>query len=130
MLNLTWSNDKGQKMQDLYNTFGEEAFYLTHYELAENLGEFSAEEWKNFLTDPRVSDYVTSELRLIQRSELTKILKDVSRPQNARSVGIAQIISALSKTLDASVKKEGPVFIVMATPLTEEERKAPNVLLG
>ena len=127
MLNLDWDTSLMESLQDFFNIMEPKSLYLTHYELSklEDSPSHKAQDWKIFLTDPRVSDYVSEELRLLQQGEMRKMLQDISK--NQKSVGTAQNLTALMKYIGSSGSKEGPAFIYTYVPLTSEEAYAPNV---
>ena len=45
----------------------------------------------------------------------------------SKSVGIAQTIAALSKTIEQASDKQGAMFIYTHVPLNTQEQHAPNV---
>ncbi len=125
MLDFEWEgHPEMQQMQELFNSLEAEALYMSHYDLAKKLGG-TATDWKDFITEPHVADYITQELRILKQTELSKVLKNIS--SNARSVGTAQLLSALTKALDGERTKSGPAFVYCYIPLTPNEMAAPNV---
>lgn len=124
MLELEWQTSEMEEMQDKFNMLEPESFYMSHYDLAKKTA-YSAADWKTFLTTPAVADYVTQELRILQQTEMRKLLKDVS--SNARSVGTAQMLTALTKTLESTSRKDGPIFIYTYVPPNIKEVKSGNV---
>lgn len=125
MIDLTWTNPKMKELQDIYNANLPKTLYLNHYELSATLGN-SAIEWREFMLDPRVNDYIQQELRILKLSEMQKLVKDIST--KSKSVGTAQMLTALSKSLDGEKQQEGPAFIYMYVPLNEREQQADNVI--
>lgn len=125
MLAISWDNPKLQELQEWFNSQLPDALYSTHYQLAEQHGDSTPQEWNEFLTHPIVSDYINSELRMLQQNTLRQLIRDMST--TVRSPGTGQAINALSKLLETSGVKDGPVFIYSYVPLSEEELKAPNV---
>ncbi len=73
---------------------------------------------------PDVSDWVNSELAVLQTSELNKLIQNVSK---SNSVGRAQLITAINKMQGMSGNREGPVFIYTYVPLDDQQEHAPNV---
>lgn len=124
MLDLQWNDDRMQGMQDAFNAIAQDALYMSHYDLAKE-SDYSADEWKTFITEPHVADYIMQELRILKHTELSKVLRNISG--NAKSVGTAQLLSALTKALETEKTKDGPVFIYTYIPLTLNELAAPNV---
>lgn len=127
MLDFEWNNQRFTDMQELFNDIIPDSLYMTHYELNKAFPKFTTQDWKEFLIEPRISDYISSELRLLQAAEMKKLMRDISKTDRAKSPGTAQILTTLSKNLETAKVKEGPVFIYMSVPLTEEEKRAPNV---
>lgn len=112
-----------QQLQEVFNELGEDALYYSHYELAQAT-EFSVNDWKMFLTDPRVQDYLELELNLTQQTAVRKMMRDIDQ---SRSTGQAQLLNTLVNQTNQSKKKEGPIFIYTYVPLNKEEEHAPNV---
>ena len=104
----------------------EKSIYMTHYELANSTAIKSASAWKAFLMEPRVSDWVASELEMLRQSQLRKVISNAGN--ESRSVGAAQMINALAKVSETTQQKEGNIFIYCYTPLNERERTAPNTI--
>ena len=126
MLRLNWKLKEFQDMQTEFNKLLPDSLYMSHYDLERELGH-SADMWQKFLSEPKVHDYITKDLAVLQNVEMNKLLKDISSADKMRSQGLAQVVSAMSRKIETTPKKNGPVFIVMATPLNEEELKSPNV---
>ena len=106
---------------------GERALYLNHYQLAAETHIKDPIIWKVFLTDPRIADYVSSEMNLIRNASINEI---IHKAPNSKSVGQAQLINALVKIDEAASNKTGPVFIYSYVPLNAEQEFAPNVALS
>lgn len=111
------------EMQDLFNNIGENALYMTHYELADAT-EISPIDWKRFLTDPRVSILISQEFEMIKKSKVALMLRNVESNKNT---GQAQLLNTLLNQTKKEDKKEGPVFIYTQIPLNKEELQATNV---
>ena len=112
-------------LQDLFNSIGQEALFLSHYELAERTGE-SPIDWKNFLMDPRVAAFVNEEMDMLKKAKVAVMLKSVDTNKNT---GQAQLLNTLLNQTKRSDKKEGPVFIYTQVPLNAQERGAGNVVI-
>lgn len=110
-------------LQEQFNAIGEDALFMSHYELAEQSGD-SPILWKSFLMDPRVSSAITEELGLIKQSKVAKMLRTVDTD---KSVGRAQLLNTLLNQTKQDDRKDGPVFIYTQIPLNKEERGAKNV---
>lgn len=109
-----------------FTELGERALYLNHYQLAAETNIRDAIVWKMFLTDPRIADYVSSEMNLIRSASINEI---IHKAPNSKSVGQAQLINALVKIDEVASNKTGPVFIYSYVPLNDEQKFAPNVAL-
>ena len=112
-------------LQELFNTIGQDAIFMSHYELAERTGE-SPIDWKNFLMDPRVSAFINEEMDMLKKAKVAVMLKTVDSNKNT---GQAQLLNTLLNQTKGSARKEGPVFIYTMIPLNEQEKKAKNVRL-
>lgn len=110
------------QLQTAFNDIGPEALYMTHYDLAQATN-YSALMWKSFLTDPRVRDFMDSELVLMQQSSIMKMMRDVDK---TKSTGQAQLLNTLIQQTNVNKKKDGPVFIYTMIPLNAEEQHADN----
>lgn len=109
-------------LQNLFNQIGQEALFMTHYELAEYSGE-SPITWKHFLMDPRVGAFISEEMDMLKRSKVALMLKDVDTNKNT---GQAQLLNTLLNQTKGTDKKEGPAFIYTQIPLNSEEQYAEN----
>lgn len=99
---------------------------MNHYDLAEHTEENNPDVWKQFLLSQEVAEYIEIEMRIMQGSELNKMLKDISK---SNSVGQAQLMNALSKLSEGSGIKDGPIFIYTYVPLSTEQTQASNVVI-
>ena len=108
----------------LFKELGEEALYLSHYQLAQITVGIDAQTWKEYLMDPRTIDYINSEMAIIRAAAINDM---VHKAPNSNSVGQSQLINALQKLDEKSTTKEGPVFIYCYVPLNDEQKEAPNV---
>lgn len=111
------------ELQEAFNNIGPEALQMTHYELAERSGD-SPISWKKFLLDPRVGAYISEELDMLKKYQVSKLLNEAS---TSKSTGQAQLLNTLLNQTKVSEKKEGPVFIYTRIPLNEQELGAENV---
>ena len=110
-------------LQDLYNGIGQEALFMSHYELAERTSE-SPILWKKFLTDVRVAAFIEEELEMLKKSKVALMLSTVDSNKNT---GQAQLLNTLLNQTKSVERKEGPVFIYTQVPLNDQERHANNV---
>ena len=120
------TNFQFEECKRQFTELGERALYLNHYQLAAETHIHDAIIWKVFLTDPRIADYISSEMNLIRNASINEI---IHKAPNSKSVGQAQLINALVKIDEAAANKTGPVFIYSYVPLNEEQKYAPNVAL-
>lgn len=110
-------------LQNLFNQIGQDALFMSHYELAERSGE-SPITWKHFLMDPRVGAFIAEEMDMLKRSKVALMLKDVDTNKNT---GQAQLLNTLLNQTKGTDKKEGPAFIYTQIPLNSEEQYAENI---
>lgn len=115
-----------QDKKDLWEvlkTLGENGLVMNHYEL-EAKTKIPNEVWKDFLNEPEVSDWIRSEISILRKAELNKMVKGVS---DSRSVGQAQLMTTLQKLDEKSTSKEGPIFVYCYIPLSYEQAQAENI---
>lgn len=113
-----------EDLQNLFNSIGQNAMFMSHYELAEMTGE-SPISWKKFLMDPRVSAFIAEEMDMLKKSKVAVMLNTVDTNKNT---GQAQLLNTLLNQTKTSDKKEGPVFIYTQVPLNNQEEHARNVV--
>lgn len=109
----------------IFKQSGEKAITWSHYDLADKTSINDPEVWKEFLMAPEVEAWIGTELKLIKDSEMKKIVQGAA---TSRSVGQAQLMTALGKLDDGTQKKEGPIFIYMHVPLNSQQKHAPNAI--
>lgn len=118
-------NPNEEDMIRLYKIFEEidpeEALFMNHYQLSKETGIHS-QEWKKFLTHPKVAAYFESELIMYQQHQLRMMVRSAS--DDKRAVGAAQMINALAK-LDTTKEKTGNIIIYTHVPLTDAQQSAP-----
>lgn len=111
--------------QEAYNELNpEEAMFMNHYELAADTG-IAPDVWKRFLQHHKVADWMKSEMNVFKQAQMKKLIKKTTT--ESKSVGTAQMINALSKNMDDTTQKDGPVFVYCYIPLNQDELHAPNV---
>jgi hypothetical protein len=100
---------------------------MNHYDLAAITG-MDAQIWKTFMMDENVSDWLEEERKIMRSTELAKLTSNIS---SSRSVGQAQLISALDRLENnkTDTGAQGPAFIYTYVPLNAEQKQAPNVQL-
>lgn len=125
MMDIKFRSDEEMftELQDLMNGIGQNALYMSHYELAEQTG-MSPISWKKFLLDPRVAAFISEEMDLLKRAKVSTMLSTVDTNKNT---GQAQLLNTLLNQTKNTNRKEGPVFIYTHIPLNSQEEHAPNV---
>lgn len=118
------TNAQFEECWNIFTALGEEGLYMNHYQLAQATNIEDAIQWKLFLTDPKVVDYISTEMNIIRNAAINDM---VHKAPDSNSVGQSQLINALGKLDEKATKKEGPVFIYSYVPLNEEQKYAPNV---
>lgn len=118
------TNEIFEELKELFSEGLPKTLAMNHYDLAQAYPDTSSEEWREFLTNPEIEQWITTELSLIQNAELSKIITSIN--QHGNSVGRAQIINSLVKLQDNKSTKEGPIFIYTHVPLDKNEQQAPN----
>ena len=125
-MDLKFNDPELQECADVFDTIApEERPFMNHYELAEHTTITDTNRWKTFLSNPSVVDWMRNEIKIFQDVQLRKVLRDAA--DDKRSVGAAQMINALNKSIESSQSKEGAVFIYMHVPLNDNEVGAPDV---
>lgn len=109
-----------------FKLMGQEALAMNHYELEANSDTpYTAEEWKMFLSEADVQQYIKKEMEIIRQSQMNKIIQESG---DSRSVGQAQLLNTLRNIDTETTTDKGPVFIYCYVPLNDEQKFAPNVL--
>jgi len=120
-MNITFTPEEHHlnRLQSIFDAIDpEDSLFMNHYQLSKETG-VPAHEWKEFITHPKVSSFIDSELVLFQQHQLRQMIRDAS--DDKRAVGAAQMINALAK-LDTTKDKVGPHIIYTYVPLTSEQR--------
>ena len=107
-------------------SFAPKSISWNHYDFAIETEITNVELWKAFLLNADVREWLDEERALLQDTELAKLTSNVS---GSRSVGQAQLISAMGRLNDANKDEAttGPAFIYCYVPLTTDQQHAPNV---
>lgn len=109
---------------------GQDALIMNHYELADFMHtnfqyKKSIDDWRQFLREPLVQEYIRSEFAIISESNTRKIIAAVDADD--KSVGRAQLINAmLSANEKTSGKREGNIIIYSYILPNEQQSKATN----
>lgn len=114
-----------EKMFEIFKKAGRNVLIMNHYELENFKPEYSLDQWREFLQEPKVQEYIRSEFAIIQESEMRKVISNAS--DNDTSVGKAQLINAmLNATEKVGSKREGNIIIYSYVLPNEEQAKATN----
>jgi hypothetical protein len=119
------TNVNKEQLWVIFKKLGVDGLTMSHYDLAEITEIENPEIWKKFLLEQDVRNYIQTEVEILRTTEFNKMIKNVG--DNQRSVGQAQLMSALDKMKQDSNRKEGPVFIYTYVPLSPEQAQAENV---
>lgn len=119
------TSEEKTQLWELFKSLGVNGLTMNHYDLAKNTEVTDPEKWKKFLLEQDVRNYIQTEVEILRTTEFNKMIKNVG--DNQRSVGQAQLMSALDKIKQDSNHKEGPVFIYTYVPLSSEQAQAENV---
>lgn len=103
----------------------EERLTYSHFELAEETNIKDIDVWMDFLKDPRVMDKLNEELSVFKQAQQRKLIQRAT--SHDRSVGTAQMITALGKTIESQSNTGGQMFIYTYVPPNSNEVQAPNV---
>lgn len=102
----------------------DQSLFMSHYELAAATQVCTPETWKRFLTHPTVAEWIAEEVEALRKVQMRKVIKNAA--DNERSVGAAQMMTALAKVSENTQTKEGNIFIYSYVPLNDREQQAPN----
>ena len=116
-----------QEMWEIFKSFGQAALSYTHYDLAALTELKDPSQWKDFLLDPEIADWIASEIKIMQNAEMNKLIQGIG---DSSSVGKAQLMQALSKINSETTIKDGPIFIYTYIPLNSEQAQADNVRIA
>lgn len=110
-----------------FEALGQKALTMSHYDLAEEVEGTTKDEWRDFLNEADVAEYIKNEMRIISDSIQKRMITDIVAGGD-RSVGRAQIINTLDKINDGVAKKDGPIFIYSYVPLDAQQEQAENTI--
>lgn len=124
-MQLTWKNEQMQQCQDEWNKLDPEMrITMSQYDLAKYTEVKDYSVWVAFLKDPRVSDTLSEELALFKAAQQRKLIAQAT--SNSKSVGVAQMVNALGKTIeDDNAGKTGEIFVYSYVPLNPKEIFSP-----
>ena len=116
--------DELYPLQEVWNTLDtEKAITYSHYDLARET-DYTADQWKVFLSDGRVAKYLDAEVELFKQAQMRKLISRATT--NDKSVGTAQMLNAIGKSMEDE-QTETNFFIYSYVPLTANETHAPTV---
>lgn len=110
-----------------FEALGQKALTMSHYDLAEEVEGTTKDEWRDFLNEADVAEYIKNEMRIISDSIQKRMITDIVTGGD-KSVGRAQIINTLDKINDGVAKKDGPIFIYSYVPLDAQQEQAENTI--
>jgi uncharacterized protein YqcC (DUF446 family) len=124
-MQIQFEEPRLQELQHVFNQLDpEESIFMNHYQLSKETG-ISAIEWKDFLLHPKVNAWFEQELTLYKQHQLKQMIKDAT--DDKRSVGAAQMMNSLTKALQDTREKEGPIIIYTHVPLTAAQRAGTTI---
>lgn len=115
------------KMFTLFKKNGQDVLIMNHYELTDFFTDekYTLDQWREFLLDPRVQEYIRAEFAIIQESNMRKVISAVD--DEDKSVGRAQLINAMLNAKDKTgSKRDGNTTIYAYILPNEEQSKASN----
>lgn len=125
-MNINFKDEVMMVCQEEWNKLDpEERIQMSHYDLAKLTAIDSSDVWLEFLKDPQVSDQLNAELMLFKEAQQRKLIAKAN--VNDKSVGTAQLLGALDKTMSNNNGKTGDVIIYSYVPMNLREAEAPNV---
>lgn len=117
------------ELQHFFSSIGDrEAMFLDHYDMSQLDPNHSIEDWKKFFKHPLVADWVLEELTMYRDKQIREILRDAKHSE--KSVGVAQMINALSKLDLDQMSTNNKIFVYVYVPLDQEEMNADNVQIA
>lgn len=114
-----------QEMKQLFMAKGQEALYMSHYDLAEEFADYPVEAWRAFVTDDEIQRYISKERSMLSDIELNKLMHNAS--SKGGQVGAAQLVSAMAKLKSTEKEKDGPIFIYNAVPLNAKQKNIDSI---
>ena len=124
-MNVNFNDPRMIMCQQEYNKLDpEERLTMSHFDLAQHTAIDDIEPWIDFLKDPRVADSINEELKIYKEAQQRKLISRATT--HDKSVGTAQMINALGKSMEEGVAKTGTLMIYSYVPLNANESHAPN----
>ena len=131
-LTLSSKEDKLKKALIAYNQLCEHNMpnilqwtYIDLYNACQDKS-ITRQDWRNFLTDSRVQNWINEETQIIMKTKQLKLLETLGTD---RSTATAQALNILVKANENDSNKidDGKIFIYSFMPLTNEEKRLNNV---
>lgn len=104
----------------------EDRLSMSVYDLAEFTDIKDYTRWIEFMKEPAVAEAIDEELNLYIDAQKRKLIQTTTIDD--KSVGKAQLITALTKANEGSAGTGGNLFVYSYIPLNENEKKRPNVV--
>lgn len=124
-MNIHFTDPRLIACQNEYNKLDpEERITMSHFDLAQHTAIDTIEPWIDFLKDPRVADSINEELAIYKEAQQRKLISRATT--HDKSVGTAQMINALGKSMENEVAKTGSLMIYSYVPLNANESLAEN----
>ena len=109
-MNINFNDPRMIMCQTEYNKLDpEERITMSHFDLAQHTAIDQIEPWIDFLKDPRVADSINEELTIYKEAQQRKLISRATT--HDKSVGTAQMINALGKSMENEVAKTGTLMI-------------------
>lgn len=124
-MNINFSDPRMVLCQQEYNRLDpEQRLSMSHFDLAQQTAIDDTEPWIEFLKDPRVADKINEELAIYKEAQQRKLIQRATT--HDKSVGTAQMINALGKSMETEQTKTGTLMIYSYVPLNAREAQATN----
>lgn len=104
----------------------EDRLSMSVYDLAEFTDIKDYTRWIEFMKEPAVAEAIDEELNLYIDAQKRKLIQTTTIDD--KSVGKAQLITALTKANEGGAGTGGNLFVYSYIPLNENEKKRPNVV--
>ena len=126
-MQINFNNEDLIACQDEWNNIDpEKRIQMSAYDLAKETPIETIDMWLNFLSEPQVKDQLDRELNLYKEAQQRKLIAKVN--SNDKSVGTAQLISALEKTKNNDSDKIGNIIVYSYVPLNTREAESPQAV--
>lgn len=121
-----------QKCIDAFNELCDKGLYpdvldYSPFELYNaTRGKISISTWKEFLLDPVITNWYSTERTLMLRQQVNKLIKEAG---TSKSTASAQTLTTLLKQLNETESQNtgDTKFVYTFVPITQQERKNPII---